>query len=222
MTTSKEPTPQEFFEAAELLQEKAEEMRGNSRGDLQHLKDVLEAAKWYGEPSGNPLKGWVTDSRGNRFTSLGSRHGYGKFLDVHNQQISYLVATLDRLIAEHEGPDNKAALDDYKPWSGVDVEYAEPIILGWLSAPYSPDRRLLGAVKRIMQDRAALQAKVPVLRGLIAAAGRCANNSANASVMGSTPFEQSVSARNYIDEAIKMLDYSYTAAPQPPTMQGEK
>ena len=66
--------------------------------DLKTINDALEALKWKGEPSGNPKKGWVTDNKGNRFTYLGSRQGYGKFLDMHNKQIDYFIATLSRMI----------------------------------------------------------------------------------------------------------------------------
>lgn len=79
--------------------------------ELKQIRDALEASKWRGEPSGNPEKGWVTDSRGQRFTSLGSRHGYGKFLDTHNKQIDYLIATLDRMMAaQPKQPDVNAEL----------------------------------------------------------------------------------------------------------------
>lgn len=66
-------------------------------GDINaELLEALKAAKWKGEPSGNLEKGWVTTASGQRFTSLGSRKMYGKFLEEHNKQIDYIIARAEQ------------------------------------------------------------------------------------------------------------------------------
>lgn len=57
--------------------------------DALNLK--MEAAKWRGEPSGNPDKGWIVDSRGNKLTRLGSRFLYGQLITAHNNEIEVAV-----------------------------------------------------------------------------------------------------------------------------------
>ncbi len=56
--------------------------------------DKFEQAKWRGEPSGNPEKGWIIDGRGNRITKLGMRKTLEKFIQLHNKEIEYLQATI--------------------------------------------------------------------------------------------------------------------------------
>jgi len=66
------------------------------------LLEALKAAKWKVEPSGNLEKGWVTTASGQRFTSLGSRKMYGKFLEEHNKQIDYIIARAKQKGQSHE------------------------------------------------------------------------------------------------------------------------
>lgn len=75
--------------------------KGISRRDtLLEVAELLRNELWKGEPSGNPLKGWVSTSTGQRFTSLGSRIMFGKFLTQHNNQIDILISKLERMAGE--------------------------------------------------------------------------------------------------------------------------
>mgnify|MGYP000991531191 CR=1 FL=1 len=70
------------------------------RDTLLEVAELLRNELWKGEPSGNPLKGWVSTSTGQRFTSLGSRIMFGKFLTQHNNQIDILISKLERMAGE--------------------------------------------------------------------------------------------------------------------------
>lgn len=50
----------------------------------------FEKAKWRGESSNNPQKGWIVNSHGNRITSLGNRTRLGKIISEHNNEIDIL------------------------------------------------------------------------------------------------------------------------------------
>lgn len=56
----------------------------------------FDAAMWKGEPSGNPEKGWIKNSRGVRLTRLGSRHFFGKLISDHNKEIEFLKNKIPR------------------------------------------------------------------------------------------------------------------------------
>ena len=215
--------------------------------ELKQIRDSLEASKWRGEPSGSPEKGWVTDSRGQRFTSLGSRHGYGKFLDTHNKQIDYLIAMLDRIIAEKQQTpatldecfeaaellqakaeemrgnsrgDLKAALEVDAIQSIVD-QYFEEVLKnksysGRTSrgATWARANDQLNAIRATL-DRLIAEHDGKVLVPIEPTAEMMMNE---ATCQRHAPFDMSCVARS---NRMRIWKAMLSAAPQPPTMQGE-